>query len=355
MGIMRVRYELSAGIFLVCALALFILSIWVLGREREIFSRQEPYLAIFSDVKGLTVGAPVRLGGIAVGRVAQVDFSPKLSDTRVHIKLLINERFVERIKVDSLASIETQGLLGDRFVSISSGSENKQLLPGSYLGIAEADDIGELANKASHVVNNIQAISENLKGFSTELSKDTIKSFSETSKHLAGILKEVDKGSGLLHRLIYSKEDGEKILKHLTDASKDISAITRRVRSGDSLLHSLIYDRGGAQTVSNVSLAAEKLAFSAQHVGDLASQVKDGNGLLHGLIYTDSPEGLEQVVEKLNQTADNLRKASEALANGSGTLGALLVDPQLYNNLLEVTDEAKRSFLLREAIKASLK
>ena len=55
------------------------------------------------------------------------------------------------------------------------------------------------------------------------------------------------------------------------------------------------------------------------------------------------------------ETADNMRVATEALAKGTGTLGALLVDPQLYDNLVEVTDGAKRSFLLRQAIRSSLK
>jgi hypothetical protein len=50
-----------------------------------------------------------------------------------------------------------------------------------------------------------------------------------------------------------------------------------------------------------------------------------------------------------------LRTTSDALASGTGTLGALILDPQLYDNLVEVTDGAKRSFILRQAIRSSLK
>jgi len=63
---------------------------------------------------------------------------------------------------------------------------------------------------------------------------------------------------------------------------------------------------------------------------------------------------MTDIFAKLNTAANHLAKASEALAQGSGTIGALLVDSQLYDNLVEVTDCAKRSFLLRQAIKGAM-
>src|SRR5690606_40323182 len=66
-------------------------------------------------------------------------------------------------------------------------------------------------------------------------------------------------------------------------------------------------------------------------------------------IYDKAPENIDDIVAKLNRTASNLEKASKALSEGEGTLGALLVDAQLYNNAVEITDGAKRSFLLKEA------
>jgi hypothetical protein len=64
---------------------------------------------------------------------------------------------------------------------------------------------------------------------------------------------------------------------------------------------------------------------------------------------------IEEVLVSLAKTAQNLRTTSDALATGTGTLGALILDPQLYDNLVEVTDGAKRSFILRQAIRSSLK
>ena len=351
---MRARSEFTAGIFLICAMLLFGLSIWVLGREREIFARLEPYQLIFKDVKGLAVGAPVRLGGITVGRVAEIGFAKELTDTNVHVKLLINDQFLERIHIDSTANIETQGLLGDRFVNLSAGMAPSQLLPGATIRTVESDDLGALLSKASRVVDNTVEIADNVNAIFKELKTDTIKSFTEASKNVAAITHEVRDGKGLVHDLIYSDERGKSIMRDLEEASHDLKSIVRRVRSGEGLLHAMVFDREGGEMLRTLSKASASLGSASERIGEIAREITEGKGMLHTMVYADSPEGLQTFIQKLNQTADNLHKASAALADGSGTIGALLVDPQLYDNLVEITDEAKRSFILREAIKGSL-
>lgn len=350
----RHKYELAAGIFLLAAMALFALSVWVLGREREIFAEQREYFTMFRDVKGLAVGAPVRLGGITIGRVAEIGFSSNLQDPSIHVKLLINEQYLERLHVDSKVSLETQGLLGDRFLSISTGQTPKQLLPGATIQSIEASDMADILEKAGRIAENTVKISESADEFFRKFKDDTLVSLTEASQHIAALTKEIEQGSGLLHRLIYSKKDGDDIMKMLTDTSADLRGIMRGINEGDGLLNALIHGEEGGKTLRSLSQTAENLGTAAAHISEMAQEIKSGQGIAHDLIYGGSPEGLAAIIEKLNQTVENLRLASEALSKGSGTLGALLVDPQLYDNLVEVTDEAKRSLILREAIRASL-
>jgi len=63
---------------------------------------------------------------------------------------------------------------------------------------------------------------------------------------------------------------------------------------------------------------------------------------------------INEAVANFNAASAALKRASEALANGNGTIGALLVDPSLYDNLVQITDGAKKSTILRYAIKSSL-
>src|SRR5690606_4913443 len=100
--------------------------------------------------------------------------------------------------------------------------------------------------------------------------------------------------------------------------------------------------------------AAEKAAVTAEQLNEILVEIEEGNGTMNSLIYGESPEGVDEILARLSNTAKNLEIASEALAQGGGTLGALLVDSSLYDNLVEVTDGAKRSYILRSAIRRSL-
>ena len=83
---------------------------------------------------------------ITIGRVEKVSFGDKLNDPSVHVGLLINEDFLERLRTDSVVTIETQGLLGDRFINISTGKDQQLLPPGSYLKSEDSGDERTLPN-----------------------------------------------------------------------------------------------------------------------------------------------------------------------------------------------------------------
>ncbi|MCO6430033.1 MAG: MCE family protein [Deltaproteobacteria bacterium] len=351
---MRQNHELKAGVFILGGLVLAVAVIFAMGKERQIFASQEAFLTTFTDVKGLAEGAPVRLGGITVGRVGRIGFSKNVYDSTVHVTFLVNDEYLDRIHADCIATIETQGLLGDRFLSITPGRERKLLPPGATMRSSEPADISEVLSKAGQVVDNTVEISNNVNEFVQLLRKDSILHFNSAMQSIANLSNEIEKGEGFFHRLVYSKKDGEKLIDNISSAAAGIKDIVKQIEVGSGALHALIYDPEGAKSISALTAAAENLASASASVEDVLKSVKNGSGLMHDLIYSDSPEGIAEVIAKLNATADNLKRASDALAQGSGTLGALLMDPQLYDNLVEVTDEAKRSYLLRQAIRTSL-
>ncbi len=346
--------EIKAGLFIVFSIALLVMSIFVMGRERQIFASQIEFNVAFRDIKGLAPGAPVRLGGISIGRVDKVSFAKLTNDPNVHVKLLINEEYLDRIRTDSVVTIETQGLLGDRFISISTGAQGNAVAANSYLRSEESGDMAQVLAKAQKVVDKTVEIAENinvlLKDFNSSAAP-AVREAAVTFKDLGNAIRD---GDGFVHRLIYSKKDGDEILSSLEKTLKSISEITDHVRGGEGILHALIYEPTGKDTVNALSTAAQKMALLSDGLSAIANEIQHGDGFIHDMVYNKSPNGLQEVMDNLHQTSKNLQLASEALSQGSGTLGALLVDPQLYDNLVEVTDGAKRSFLLREAIKSSL-
>src|SRR5215217_1780394 len=100
--------KLRVGIFVLVSLAVFLGVIYTLGAE-------------FTDVGGLQAGATVRLAGVQIGRVSAVDL-PAQPGGKVRVEMKIAKQFADRIRKDSVASIVTQGLLGDRIIELTVGS-----------------------------------------------------------------------------------------------------------------------------------------------------------------------------------------------------------------------------------------
>lgn len=351
---MKAQNELHAGIFILITLALFALSIWILGQERQVFSSQEEFKTSFKDIQGLSKGAPVRLGGISVGRVSSFQFDPESTDGKVQVSFLVNSNYLDRVREDVVVSIQTQGLLGDKFLSLSSTLGGKTLAPGATLKGQDAGDLTEILTKAGSIVDNSVEITASLKDFLKNFDKSTIDALGSGIKSLGSLAKEIEDGKGLLHRLVFSKKDGDDILSDIKAAADSMREVSGKVKDGNGLLHALIYEEDGAKSLKTFSDAARTISTLSEALGGVVTEIKDGNGVLHELVYAKSPEGFDELLVKLNETITNLKVASEALARGSGTIGALLVDSQLYDNLVEVTDGAKRSFLLRQAIRSSL-
>jgi phospholipid/cholesterol/gamma-HCH transport system substrate-binding protein len=357
---MKIKNELKAGAFVTVALVLIAALILIMGRERQIFASQSQFFAMFNDVKGLSAGAPVRMGGIPVGRVDKVGFSKTPGDTRVRVTILINDSFLERIRSDSKVSIDTQGLLGDRFISISAGQSPDSIAPLGEIPSSEVADLAQILVRAQAAVDNTTQITERINRSLEGLSPETFENVASASQSIAEIFKAIKTEEGFMHRLIYSESDGKKLVDSLSSSAKDISTLLQQIRSGSGILHALIYTQGGDEAVTSVFKTAHSLSAASDHISALLEATKSGKGLLHDLIYTDVEAGLiakriEEVLVSLAKTATNLRTASDALSQGTGTLGALILDPQLYDNLVEVTDGAKRSFVLRQAIRSSLK
>jgi len=294
MAVKETSKDLLAGVFLLTGIGLFFLSLLVLGRERNLFGVFVPFSTFYADVRGLNVGAPVRLGGIAIGRVAAVDLAADPLDARVQVKFEVQDKYSYRIRADSLATIETQGLLGDKFINLSAAGSGAELSAGSIIQSREAADLGNIIRKVETLAETASA---------------GIQSVSDLAKAVDP--KKIAATVDSLHNISVS------LNKSLGDNSivADISSVLREVKTGSGLLHNMIYPSAeGAQLAQSVT----------QSLKDFA------------------------------KVANNLEQITGGLSKGSGTLGALLVDSKVYDNLVEVTDDAKRSFVLRSVVRSAL-
>jgi len=138
----RISIETTVGIFILAGL-LCLAYISVKLGDIELFgTKQYVVKARFTNIAGLTEGSEIEIAGVPVGKVSKI----KLVNDQAVVELLINPDV--KIQEDSIASIRTQGIIGDKYVKISPGGSEEYVKPNGFISDTESTvDIEELISK----------------------------------------------------------------------------------------------------------------------------------------------------------------------------------------------------------------
>src|SRR5439155_23906462 len=120
--------------------------VYLRGGRARLFEARFTLHAEFTEVGGLSEGATVRLAGVQIGRVVDVNL-PSQPGGKVRVDMSIARKYGDRIRKDSVARIETQGLLGDRIVEITVGTAKMPpVRPNDTIDSRDPFDIGQVMN-----------------------------------------------------------------------------------------------------------------------------------------------------------------------------------------------------------------
>src|SRR5690349_24919685 len=118
---MATSKEVKVGAFVLAGLTAIGAVIFLIGDERQMFQKKERFDALFEDVQGLRRGSPVRMGGVDVGTVVSVEYGANAADKSVRVQMSVVASDAKRIRMDSVASIDSKGLPGDKMIVITVG------------------------------------------------------------------------------------------------------------------------------------------------------------------------------------------------------------------------------------------
>ncbi len=352
---MATAREAKVGAFVLAGLVMLGAMVFLIGEERALFSSKTEYVGVFEDVEGLKRGAPVRMGGIDVGSVRSIEYSEKVEDNQLYVHMKIVESASGRIREDSRISIAPKGLLGDKMLEITVGShESKPIPAGGTVTRGARDDmfsrIDKLGEKASSVMDNLEKTTSSL---ADEQLREDLKSSVHSLKN---ILTSLDKGDGYAARFINNPEEADKISKTLTALQQSsfelnrtvhkVGNIVDRVERGPGFAHTVIYGDAPTKTLEQFGNAAGEVATTLRGI-------REGDGVAHSLIYGD--KGSQQFMKNLNEMSGDMRKIVADVRAGKGTLGALLVDPSIYEDIKMVLGNVSRNKALRALVRYSIK
>jgi phospholipid/cholesterol/gamma-HCH transport system substrate-binding protein len=328
-GQARTLLQIRVGIFILVALAVLVGLIYFLGRGAGLFERQYRLVAGFTQIGGLIEGATVRLAGVSVGRVTAIRLPP--SGAKVQVELALARRVQERVRADSVARIETLGLLGDKIIEVTLGSPQAPVLPdGGELKTEEPLDTNRLIRQGTELVRNLVDITGDLKTALAGITESGAGAdLAQTVRGIRGLVTEIEKGNGLLHRLVYDPQLGAAV----ADAVADLQRTTRQAASVARRLDGLLGDpqAGGLAGEARRTLTEARQAM--ERVTRVMKEVEEGKGTLHGLVYDPGLwTTVTAAVEELRRVA---RQASETVRRVDGLLG----DPQVAG----LAGEARRT------------
>lgn len=356
------KRRLKVGLFTGALLLLLGVSILLIGKKQGMFTRHVRFQAQFQDVAGLVPGAQVWLNGVVVGVVEDIDLPEDPSQRKITVTFRIRRSLAARIRADSRVRIRTIGLLGDRYLELSSGSPLQPLLPeGSSIPAFEPTDIAEALSQGGEAMGNIVAITGSLRrilekmeqgqGLLGVLVNEPIegprfaRQLTSTVDHLSQITQQVQKGQGLLGKLVSSPE-GERLFTKLEESVASAHRVLTLLESDlireDSVLTTLLRNPKAAeqvrQTLASLAQVSQALAAASQ-------ELANGQGTLPRLLRDQ--QFADDFLEDLQALTHNLASVAKKLDQGKGSAGQFLNDPQLYHDLENVVRGVQKSSLLR--------
>lgn len=162
------NYIWKLGLFVIVGLVLLIITIYFIGENKNLFSSTFHLKTKFKNVSGLNVGNNVRFSGINIGTVKEIEF---ISDSSVVVKLIIKKEVQKFIKTDAKASIGSDGLMGDKILTISPGqASNKIVQDNAMIESNNAIEIEDLMKGLKKSIDNAAIITHELALFTTKMN-----------------------------------------------------------------------------------------------------------------------------------------------------------------------------------------
>jgi len=231
------KFKIRLGLFIAGGLALFIIAIFIIGKQKNLFDPVFKLTTTFYNVSGLQVGSNIRFSGINVGTVDNISI---INDSTVRVDMLIKKSVQKFIKTDCEAGIGSAGIIGDRILIITQGSSDAPMVKdGQNIESKEPTETDAIMASLKVTADNAAIISD----------------------QLAEIVGKINNGNGTLWKLIQDSTMANNISQTIVSLRRSSKGLDENMDAAkhNFLLRGFFKDKEkAAQKVKNDSL--EKIA-----------------------------------------------------------------------------------------------
>lgn len=304
----KVGRELKVGLLVLAAVAVLALSVFLIGDRNNLFARKNSYYIDFQNASGVRTGNPVQLNGVDAGTVEEVLLPEDPAKRFIRVWITVERRYADRVRADTRARIKTLGLLGDKYIELTSGS----------MGLPPVPEGGRIEPAAATNVDALLASGE-----------DVMANVVEISASLSTILARMERGEGLLGELTSDSPAGRRLRESMIGTFETVERIAEKLETGKGLMPRLLNDPA----------LSDQFAGAVDRLENLIAQAQSGPGLLPGLINDPQMKAeFDQTLATARQVVQDLQQFSTNLQSQEGLLPRLVND-EAYGR--EMTDELR--------------
>ncbi|MCC5907568.1 MAG: MCE family protein [Balneolaceae bacterium] len=274
-------FKARLGMFIAVGLAIFVIAIFFIGRQQNLFNPVFKVTTNFQNVSGLLVGNNIRYSGINVGTVDNITI---INDSTVQVDLLIRRNVQQFIKADSQAGIGSEGIIGDRVLIITQGSNDAPTVQdGQHI-------LSKEPIETDVVMASLQTSAANAEIITHQLSQ---------------IMLDVNSGEGTLGRLIQDPSIADNITQTIENFKKSSEGFDETIE---------VTKEHVFEFMEKLQLTAAKTEIASQELGEIMTKINSGEGSLGALIHDTTMAGnLSQTILNLKQGTHGLDENMQAL------------------------------------------
>jgi len=310
--------EVKVGIFVV--LGFLVLAYMTVNIEKIRFGKAVGYkiYAKFDSAAGLVKNSDVRIAGVQVGMVEHIELDTETKKAKVTLRFPLQIT----LPVDSLAFVKSEGLLGEKYIEIQSGSlKDKPIQQGDEIKQgASPVDMNQLFGQLSSVAADVKGVTHSL---NRALGGE------EGERYLKRIFDDMGEiTSDLKTTVRENREDFTIIMGNLEDITREMAGISSKARDTFSAIDVLVNRVEDGEGTLGMLMADNSLYDQTRdtmaNLNKITERVEDGEGTL-GMLLAD-----ESLFEETRDTLESLKRIAKNIEHGEGTLGKLVTDEALY-------------------------
>jgi len=301
------RRYLAVGIFIIAGVSLFALGIFLVGSRHEAFSRHLLLYTEFANLDSITKGSKVQVAGMDAGQVTDIVVPPS-PDGRFRVQMKVDERFHGLVRTDSVVTVDTEGVVGDTFLTIHTGSPNAPIAQAdSLLQSKPPVTISDLLTNGLGVMNDADATLKQVGGKLNAALDGANGAISNANDLLVG-LKEGRGPAGMLLR-------DEKVADQIRESISNVQSATSNVKQATAGVNGIVADVQQRQlpqklddTITQIRSASTQANATIDQVHQSLTQAlgPDANGVTAG-------QNISEALSNVNAATGNMAEDTEAL------------------------------------------